>query len=56
MMEVIITKREAQCLSLQLCLDDTTIYDTRGLENSTLSSSRWMLTVLAGARYGPSRG
>jgi hypothetical protein len=54
MLEVIIMKHEAQRLSLQPCLDDTAVWDTLGLENSTLSSSRWMLMVLARARCGPS--
>ena len=47
-------KREAQHLALKLCLDDTTVRHTRRLENSTLLSSQWMLTVLARARCGPS--
>jgi hypothetical protein len=54
MLEVIIMKHEAQHLALQPCLDGIAIRDTRGLENSTLSSSRWMLMVLARARCGPS--
>jgi hypothetical protein len=47
-------KHEAQHLALQSCLNSTSIRDTRGLENSTLSSSRWMLMVLARACCGPS--
>jgi hypothetical protein len=43
---------EAQCLSLQPCLERKIVHNTCGLENSTLSSSRWMLTVLARVCYG----
>jgi hypothetical protein len=50
MLEFVIAKCEAQCLALQSCLDDTNVHDTRGLEISTLSSSRWMLTVPARVR------
>jgi hypothetical protein len=54
MLEVVTVKREANCLAVQPCLDSTTIRDTRGLENLSLSSSQWMLSVLAGVHCGPS--
>ena len=54
MLEVKIVKREALRLAPQPCLDNTAIRDTCGLENSTLSSSQWVLTVLARARRRPS--
>jgi hypothetical protein len=53
MMEVVITKCEAQHLSLQPCLDYVVIRDTHELEKSTLSSSRLMLTVISRACCGP---